>query len=385
MTHEDDLDSSSSPHGESPARVRTAATAVRTRALAWWSRRPVMSTIVVVLVAALVVLGADAALLALRLERLDVTMPSVVATEAPTLDLADLVGADATGSTPPAVPVAPAPAESWLIVGTDTRENLPEQDPDQPNRFGDVELAGAGERADVVAVVSPSAEGMDVLVLPRDLTLGPIISPVRLATSYLEGPQRTIDLLCAELGIATTHLVVLDMAGFDRIIDSLGGVEVDFDTPVRDGISGLEIPAAGTHLLDGADALALVRSRHPEIEINGTWTPLSASEGAAQRTTYTAVVMRAVLAAMAARTRTPLGAQSLAWSLSGNLAVDSGTGLADLVSLARTAADAGDGSIEVVTVPAPQAGDTFIALPSAETYTTLAAHGHAPGRCAPSS
>ena len=56
-----------------------------------------------------------------------------------------------------------------------------------------------------------------------------------------------------------------------------------------------------------------------------------------------------------------------------------------MVSLARTAADAGDGSIEVVTVPAPQAGDTFIALPSAETYTTLAAHGHAPGRCAPSS
>ena len=75
---------------------------------------------------------------------------------------------------------------------------------------------------------------------------------------------------------------------------------------------------------------------------------LSEEEGAARRSRYTGVVMRAVMAGLRERSRNPLAAHSLAWTLTGNLGVDSSTGLTGLIGLARTALGAGADSVEVV-------------------------------------
>ena len=301
----------------------------------------------------------DVGLMSARLGRTEVRMPHAIADAA------------STGS---------ANDETWLVVGTDSREALPAG----PDRYGTVEDTGGGSRADVLALVRPTADGLTVLALPRDLTIGPtFLTSQRLATSYLDGAQNTVDLLCTQLGIATTHLVTVDMAQFAAIIDSMGGLDVALDEPVRDANAGLDIPEAGPRTLSGIDALALVRSRHPEVYRDGAWVVLSDSEGAQRRSQYTGVVMKALVGAMRDRARNPFAAHRLAWTLSGNLGVDDGTGLLDLATLGDTAARAGADAVTLVDVPAPTQGDSFIALPTEETRAVLAEHGYEPGNCAP--
>ena len=348
------------PAPEQPAaRVRMSMSALRTRAAALRRRRPVLTVLVPILVCVLAAALVDAVALSARLERLDLAAP-------------------APGPQTPGA--GAAPAETWLIIGTDSRADAPAG----PDRYGTAAEAGDGGRADVIALLQPRPDGLTVLVIPRDLTIGPSFSEERrLAVSYLSGPQSTVDLLCSELGVTTTHLITVDMAQFARIVDAAGGVDVEVDEPVRDESSGLDLPQAGAQHLNGIDALALVRSRHPRVRRDGDWVALSEEEGAARRSRYTGVVMRAVMAGLRERSRNPLAAHSLAWTLTGNLGVDSSTGLTGLIGLARTALGAGADSVEVVDVPAPVVNNTFVAYPTPQTYAVLARYGYVPGRCRP--
>ena len=358
MTHSD----TSSAH-RAPARVRAALTAARTRALAFRRRRPFLAGISLTLVLILILVLGDIGLMSSRLDRTDLHMPRTVAGSA-----------DGTDST------AAPDDETWLIVGTDSRENLPEG----PDRYGTVEDTGGGSRADVLALVRPTANGFTILTLPRDLTVGPtLFTRQRLATSYLDGAQNTVDLLCTQLGITTTHLITVDMAQFASIIDSLGGLEVTIDEPFRDANAGLDIAQAGPQTLSGVDALALVRSRHPEVYRDGAWVALSETEGAHRRTQNSGVVMKALMSAMRERARNPLTAHQLAWTLTGNLGVDDETGLLDLTHLISTMARAGTDAVTLVDVPAPTQGDSFVAFPTDETFAVLAEYGYTPGACAP--
>ena len=247
-----------------------------------------------------------------------------------------------------------------------------------------MEDTGGGSRADVLALVRPTANGFTILTLPRDLTVGPtLFTRQRLATSYLDGAQNTVDLLCTQLGITTTHLITVDMAQFASIIDSLGGLEVTIDEPFRDANAGLDIAQAGPQTLSGVDALALVRSRHPEVYRDGAWVALSETEGAHRRTQNSGVVMKALMSAMRERARNPLTAHQLAWTLTGNLGVDDETGLLDLTHLISTMARAGTDAVTLVDVPAPTQGDSFVAFPTDETFAVLAEYGYTPGACAP--
>ncbi|RAX19418.1 LytR family transcriptional regulator [Actinomyces sp. Z5] len=345
------------------ARAHQALSAWWARARAWGRRHPLRAAICAVLAVLLVLGVGDLGLLWTRLDRFDVDLPGSASG-----------GATAAGDT----------AETWLVIGTDSRTDLP----DGPARYGGVEEVGDGARADVVALVQPTASGLNVLVLPRDLTVaqGQLFDE-RLTTSFLQGAQYTVDALCTAYGVAADHVVTVDMAQFADIVDALGGVEVEVDEPVRDAYSGLQIDAAGTQRLNGVDALALVRSRHPEVLRDGRWVALSEQEGAERRSRFTGVVMRAVLAGILERAHNPLAMQSLAWTLTGDLGADSGTGLLDLARLARTVrsstgTDAADG-VNLVTVPAGPVGDGFTAPPTDETYATLAEYGYTPGACTP--
>lgn len=57
------------------------------------------------------------------------------------------------------------------------------------------------------------------------------------------------------------HYLEVDFAGFQRLIDDLGGVEVTTTERIDDPDSHLKLKA-GTHRLDGEQALGLVRTRH---------------------------------------------------------------------------------------------------------------------------
>ncbi|MGW0364117.1 LCP family protein [Streptomyces sp. NPDC002990] len=61
-------------------------------------------------------------------------------------------------------------------------------------------------------------------------------------------------------GIRMDHYIEVDFAGFKKIIDNLGGVEVTTTKPIKDADSHLDL-AQGTNKLNGEQALGLVRTR----------------------------------------------------------------------------------------------------------------------------
>ncbi|MFJ5178832.1 LCP family protein [Streptomyces griseoviridis] len=62
-------------------------------------------------------------------------------------------------------------------------------------------------------------------------------------------------------GIRMDHYLEVDFNGFQKLVDELGGVDVTTTKAIKDPESHLDL-AAGTHRLDGQQALGLVRTRH---------------------------------------------------------------------------------------------------------------------------
>ena len=319
----------------------------------WSRRRRIVVGLIAAVITAALALGTDVAVLAHRPARVDIAMPSTS---------------------------SPTAGETWLILGTDSRATVP----GDPSRYGTTQEV-EGSRADVIALVRPSQEGLTVITLPRDLTINSKSRQLdRLATTYVRGPQNTVNALCTGLGIPTTHLVTIDMAEFATIIDSLGGIEVDVPEPVRDAYTGLNLTSAGRHRLSGVDALALVRSRHPEILRNGTWATMSQAEGAQRRSQSTATVMQAVLSTVGQKASNPVTLHQMAHTVAGNITLDSGTGLSDLATLGRSALRARrPGVTTIVDLPTEPRDESIIVSPSQESRELLARYGYSPKTCRP--
>lgn len=338
------------PEPRSAADRTSSGQQVRARAAACCRRHRLAVLLCGLLTALLVAAGTDLAVLLSRPERYALTAPAH------------------SGAAP----------ETWLIVGTDSREDVPE---DQ-RPFGTVEEAGAGRRADVIALLQTRGTKATVLLLPRDLTIGPsFLEEERLAASYLAGPQATADLLCGSLGVPVHHLVTVNMAQFASIVDSLGGIDLDIDEPVQDPLAGLSLPQSGRVHLDGGTSLALVRSRHPQVLRDGQWVTLSETEGAQRRTLSSGLVMREVMHKVRERASSPLAAHSLAHTVAGNTGLDQDASLLDLLALARAVTRSEP--LDVVEVPAPVDNGTFLAPPTADTYRVLEEHGYQRGTCTP--
>src|SRR5690606_29379418 len=78
------------------------------------------------------------------------------------------------------------------------------------------------------------------------------------------GPTLAVQAVESLLGIAIDHYVRVDFAGFEALIDALGGVVIDVEKRMyyEDHAQGLVIDLQpGLQLLDGAKALQYVRYR----------------------------------------------------------------------------------------------------------------------------
>jgi polyisoprenyl-teichoic acid--peptidoglycan teichoic acid transferase len=174
----------------------------------------------------------------------------------------------------PSLKAQPAAGKPFnlLMVGSDTRQGL-----DAGAQFGDV----AGQRADVLILVHiiPATHAARLLSIPRDLYV-PIAGTdgsAKINAAFVKGPNQLVDTIQRALGVPINHYLLVDFEGFRRVVDAVGGIELDFPVPVRDwkdgrNNSGLDVPAAGCRLLDGQQALALARSRYFQyLDSHGTW------------------------------------------------------------------------------------------------------------------
>lgn len=210
-------------------------------------------------------------------------------------------------------------AQVYLFVGADSGI---ERDPADPQYTAPD--APEVARADVVVLVRVSDDGeLAAVSVPRDLLVTrPGERPTRLALTLPDGPQAVADGVCSSLGVAVDRYVSIDTAAFADTIDALGGLDLEVPNPVRDPAADLDLPRAGSQTIDGADALALVRSRHGEQLIDGDWIPASPSQGAEERARWAGVVLEGVRQKLAAAG--PLALTRAVWAASGGLTVGGG-------------------------------------------------------------
>ena len=140
----------------------------------------------------------------------------------------------------------------------------------------------SGGRTDalVLVVIDRRSRHVGLVGIPRDLVVTlPHHGMVRINTVYLRGSregdaEQGIRLLGQTvrhlLGLTVDHMVFVDHASFEALVDTLGGISVRVVCPIRDrfidprgpnGRMELELEA-GVHWLNGRTALMFARSRH---------------------------------------------------------------------------------------------------------------------------
>ena len=166
----------------------------------------------------------------------------------------------------------PGDPVNFLIVGTDSALGLDPSDPAASGREIDPDGRSLADTIMMVRLDPESGEAW-VLSIPRDLWAEiPGAQDNKIASAfYIGGAPMLVATVTSMLDVEVNHYVQMDFAAFQRVVDTLGGVPVWFEHPVRDPKSGLDISEPGCHVLDGSQALQYVRSRTYSEQIDGRW------------------------------------------------------------------------------------------------------------------
>ncbi|MBZ6130700.1 LCP family protein [Streptomyces olivaceus] len=159
-------------------------------------------------------------------------------------------------------------SENILVLGSDTRSG------------GNRDLGGGTDdgtaRSDTAMVVHvhKGHKKASVVSIPRDTLVDrpdctdpdggdhPAARGVMFNSAYSTGggacAVKTVESMS---GLRMDHYLEVDFSGFQNLVDDLGGVKVTTTEDIKDPDSHLDL-TAGTHRLDGEQALGLVRTRH---------------------------------------------------------------------------------------------------------------------------
>jgi LCP family protein required for cell wall assembly len=154
-----------------------------------------------------------------------------------------------------------------LLLGSDSRAGLSEE---EQAAFGSEETVG-GQRSDTIILLSidPRREQAVVVHFPRDLRVEiPGFGENKInAALQFGGPNLVIKTVKEFTGLPVHNYMEIDLAGFESLVETLGGVRICVDRPMYDRLAGLDIPKAGCYEMDGPAALAFVRARHVEGDL----------------------------------------------------------------------------------------------------------------------
>jgi len=152
-----------------------------------------------------------------------------------------------------------------LLLGIDKRDDEP--------------IAGTRSDTMMLASIDPVSKSAALISLPRDMwvripgctaSAGCTGGRQRINVAHaVGGPEMAMQTVTDDFGIPIQHYARVDFRGFERLVDVVGGVVIDVDTPVKDD----EYPTAdygymriyfgpGPQLMSGALALEYARSRH---------------------------------------------------------------------------------------------------------------------------
>ncbi len=186
--------------------------------------------------------------------------------------------------------------EDFLIVGIDSRAG------ENANMGAGSSDDADGARSDTVMLVNIPANRKRVVAVsfPRDLAITPmqceswnpntgkygpiydqktktwgprtVYTETKLNSAYaFGGPKCLVKEIQKLSGLSINRFIAVDFAGFSRMVDALGGVEVCTSTPLHDYELGTVLPHAGRQVVDGPTALNYVRARQVTTEVNGDY------------------------------------------------------------------------------------------------------------------
>jgi len=158
---------------------------------------------------------------------------------------------------------------NYLIVGTDSRAGIESNDPNS-GAFLSGEVSGS--RTDTIMVLHVDGSTTRLTSIPRDLW---VTDPAtgqkgRINSTFASGPSNLISAVEA-IGIPVDQYLEINFVSFGKLVDAVGGITIDFPYPAVDDQSGLSIANSGPNHLNGAEALAYVRSRYYTEMVNGKW------------------------------------------------------------------------------------------------------------------
>jgi LCP family protein required for cell wall assembly len=151
-------------------------------------------------------------------------------------------------------------ANNILVLGSDRRQ--------KDSREPGAETTGFG-RSDTIMLIRTGGGHAARLSIPRDTVIeipGHGLQKINAAHEY-GGPAESVSVIKNWLGIPINHVVEVNFENFPQLIEAMGGVTYTggcivskLDGGSADGGFTLRLPA-GTHHIDGVQALALARTR----------------------------------------------------------------------------------------------------------------------------
>ena len=244
-------------------------------------------------------------------------------------------------------------ALNYLVVGSDSREGLSKEEI-RALRVGSTAVA-AGGRSDTMFLIhiSKSRDAAFIVSLPRD-TLVQVPAhksqdgttdiperPGKLNAAFaFGGAPLLIQTIESKTNLKIDHYVEVNFAGFTRVVDALGGIEVCSSVAIDDPKSHLVL-SAGTHTLDGIEALKYVRTR--DYDGRGDIGRMER-----QQKFVSSVLRKATSSGVLLN---PIKLANFYNATISTVKMDSGVNKNDLLALAKQMRNLSSGNVRTLTVP----------------------------------
>jgi LCP family protein required for cell wall assembly len=244
-----------------------------------------------------------------------------------------------------------------LVIGSDSRQGL-------GRKFGS-DVLGARSDTSMLLHIAPGHTRADIISFPRD-SMVPVLACAndqqghpgqsaqpgeleRLNATFSAGGAPCLwKTLEQETGIRIQHFVEVDFAGFQSIVNDVGGVPVCLPFAINNPQARLHL-AAGKRVVNGAQALAFVRLRENVGEGSDT-----------QRIQRQQYFLAAVMQKLKSTNllSQPSRIFNVVRDVAKSLTTDSGLDLSTMLRIADSMKSLSSSSVQLVTVPVvPYVGD----------------------------
>lgn len=234
---------------------------------------------------------------------------------------------------------------TFLILGSDSR-------------------GGDQGRSDTLMMlrINPAKKTAVLLSIPRDSRVpipGRGLDKINSAFAF-GGPALAIETVKAYTGAGINHYVEIDFQGFKRVVDALGGVDINVEKTIHDNFyDDVHVNVqAGIHHFNGEEALQYVRVRHIDSDFART---------ARQQQLLRAILDKTIKPA--AVTKLP----ELVNLFAENVQTDSSLGIQEMLSYAQILRSISQKNVSTATLPgrSEMIGGVSYVVPDKESVARL--------------